>query len=349
MKRVVLDAMGGDFAPAATVAGALAGARAGFAVTIVGDEQRLRAELATQLGAESAAGSLPGGLEVVHAPGVVEMGDHAARGAMRRRDTSIAVGLQLVRDGAGDAFVSAGNTGAVLAVALVRLGRLPGVERPALAAAIPAPCGEFLLLDAGANAESRPSHLVQWARLGASYMRATRGVAEPSVGLLNIGAEETKGSPLTVEAYAALAASGLRFVGNIEGRDMLSCHADVVVTDGFTGNVALKLAEGAIAMMLDELRAVAAQSLRARLGGWLLRPASRAIRDRLDYRQHGAAPLLGVDGAVLIAHGSSDARAIENAIRRAAEAAEAGVVDALRSAMETSDAEAAEAAEAAAP
>ena len=332
MTRVVLDAMGGDFAPAATVEGAAAAARAGLAVTIVGDEQRLRAELAAHAGAAPA-------LEVVHAPGVAEMGDHAARDAVRRRDTSIAVGLQLVQDGAGDAFISAGSTGAVLAVALVRLGRLPGVERPAIGAVIPAPCGEFLLLDAGANAESRPAHLVQWSRLGSSYMRATRGVEEPRVGLLNIGAEESKGSPLTVEAHAALAGSGLRFVGNIEGRELTSCHADVIVTDGFTGNVALKVAEGVIAMVLDELRAAASRSLRARLGGLLLRPAARSIRDRLDYRRLGAAPLLGVDGTVFIAHGSSDARAIENAIRRAAEAAEAGLVDQLRTAVEAPGAE----------
>ena len=332
MKRVVLDAMGGDFAPAATVAGAAAAARAGLAVTIVGDEQRLRAELAAHADAASA-------LQVVHAPGVVEMGDHAARAAMRRSDTSIAVGLQLVRDGAGDAFISAGNTGAVLAVAVVRLGRLPGVERPAIGAVIPAPCGEFLLLDAGANAESRPSHLVQWAHLGSSYMRTTRGLAEPRVALLNIGGEASKGSPLTVETYPALEASELRFTGNVEGRDLLSCHADVVVTDGFTGNVALKIAEGVTAMVLDELRAAAARSLRARLGGFLLRPAARSIRDGLDYRRHGAAPLLGVDGTVFIAHGSSDAGTIENAIRRAAEAAEAGVVDELRSAVDASDPE----------
>jgi glycerol-3-phosphate acyltransferase PlsX len=323
--RVVLDAMGGDLAPAATVEGAVAAARAGLEVTIVGDKQHLRAELARLDGATPA-------LEVVHAPEAVEMGEHAARSAVRRRDTSIAVGLQLLKDGAGDAFISAGNTGAVLAVALVRLGRLPEVERPAIGVVIPTPCGEFLMLDAGANAESRPSHLLQWAHLGASYLRATRGLAEPRVGLLNIGAEETKGSQLTVEAHAALAASGLRFVGNVEGRDLTNCHADVVVTDGFTGNVALKLAEGVIEMMFDELRAAAERSLRARLGGLLLRPAAREIRDRLDYRRYGAAPLLGVDGTVFIAHGSSDAPAIENAIRSAAEAAEAGVVEALREA-----------------
>ena len=325
MTRVVLDAMGGDLAPAATVEGAVDAARDGIAVTIVGDEERLRAELAR-------LGGAPDGVEVVHAPGVVEMGDHDPRATLRRRDTSIAVGLQLVKDGAGDAFISAGNTGAVLAVALVRLGRLPGVERPAIGAVIPTPRGEFMLLDAGANAEARAPHLLQWARVGVSYLRATRGLANPSVGLVNIGGEATKGSPMTVEAHALLAASELHFVGNVEGRDLPWRRVDVAVTDGFTGNVVLKFAEGLSSMMFDELRSAASESLRGRLGGLLMRPVARRMRDRLDYRLHGAAPLLGVGGTVFIAHGSSAGRAIGNAIRRADEAAAAGVVDALRAA-----------------
>ena len=330
MTRVALDAMGGDLAPQATVAGAVEAARDGVAVALVGVEEQLRAELAR------AGGEHPN-VEIVHAPGVVAMGDHDAREALRRRDTSIFVGLELLRDGAADAFISAGNTGAVLAVSLVRLGRLPGVERPAIGVIIPTPQGPLLLLDAGANAEARPAHLVQWARLGDSYMRTTRGLAEPRVGLLNIGEEATKGSQVTVEAHALLAASGLNFAGNVEGRDLPALVADVVVTDGFTGNVVLKLAEGLSAMMFEELRDAASTSLRARLGGLLLRPAARRMRDRLDYRIYGSAPLLGVEGPVFIAHGPSDARAIGNAIRTAAEAASAGMVDALRAAASAGD------------
>ncbi len=326
MSRVALDAMGGDHAPEAAVEGALLAARGGVEVTLAGDEARLRAALAR-------AGGAPPGLEVAHAPEAVAMGERAAaRGALRRRETSIAVGLSLVRDGACDAFVSAGDTGAIHAAAFVLLGRLPGVERPAAGVVIPAPAGEFLLLDAGANAEARPAHLLQWARLGDSYMRAVRGLAEPRVALLNIGEEASKGTPAAVEAHALLAASGLRFAGNVEGRDLTANRADVVVTDGFTGNVALKLAEGVSGMLFAELRAAAERSWRARLGGWLLRPAARGLRDRLDYRTHGAAPLLGVGGAVFIAHGASDATAIANAIRRGAEAAAAGMVAALRAA-----------------
>ena len=325
MTRVVIDAMGGDHAPQATVAGAVAAARDGITVVLVGVEEQVRAELAR------IDGPTPN-IEVVHAPEVVAMGDHDARTTLRRRDTSIAVGVELVRDGSGDAFISAGNTGAVLAVSLVRLGRLPGIERPAIGIVLPTPSGVLLLLDGGANAEARPAHLLQWARLGSSYMQTVRGLAEPRVALLNIGQEETKGSQLAVETYGLLAASGLHFIGNVESRDLPWRPADVVVTDGFTGNIVLKLAEGMSSMLFEELRDAASTSLRARIGGLLIRPTARRMRDRLDYRLYGAAPLLGLQGNVFIGHGSSDARAIANAIRTADVAAAAGIVDALRAA-----------------
>lgn len=329
MTRVVVDGMGGDLAPEAPVAGALAAARAGIEVSLVGDEARIASEVAR-------LGGAPPGLTFVHAADAIQMGEHAAREALRRRDSSIYVGMRQIKAGEADAFVSAGNTGAVLAIAVVVLSRLTGVERPAIGVVIPIPAGQFLLLDAGANAESRASHLVQFAHLGASYMRVVGGVAEPRVGLLNIGEEGGKGSQLTIEAHERLEASGLRFVGNIEGRDLPAGRADVVVTDGFSGNVALKVAEGVIDMVLEELRQAAATSWRARLGGLLLRPAARGIRDKLDYRLHGAAPLLGVGGSVFIAHGASEAAAVEQAIRRAAEAADRGVVEALREAVANS-------------
>ncbi len=330
MTRVAIDGMGGDQAPAATTEGAIAAAREGIEVALVGDEQRLAAEI-------ERLGGAPAGLSVVHAPDVIEMGEHAARAANRRKESSTYIGIELVRDGEADAFVSAGNTGAVFVVALLELGRLPGVERPAIGAPIPFPNGLTLLLDAGANAECRASHLVQFAHLGSSYMHAARGVAEPRVGLLNIGEEGSKGSQLTVETFERLSESGLRFVGNVEGRDMVENRADVVVTDGFTGNVVLKLGEGLMELLMGELRQEAARSWRGRLGGLLIRPAARRVRDSLDYRAHGAAPLLGIDGCVFIAHGTSDAFAIANALRSAAADVERGTLAALRGAIEAAE------------
>ena len=326
---VAVDGMGGDHAPAAAVGGAVAAAREGVGIALVGDGASLAAELAR-------LGGAPAGLRVVHAPDAIGMEEHDARDAARRRGSSIHAALRLVRDGEAGAFVSAGNTGAILASAVVVLGRLPGVERPAVGVVLPLPRGDLLLLDAGANADARASQLVQFAHFGAAYARAVGGVREPRVALLNIGEEGSKGSALTIEVHGRLAASGLRFAGNVEGRDLATGGADVVVTDGFTGNVALKLAEGVTAMVLEELRRAAASSWRARLGGLLLRPAARRLRERLDYRRYGAAPLLGVGGAVFIAHGSSDAAAVASAVRGAAAAAAPGAAQALRDAIEAS-------------
>lgn len=322
MTVVALDAMGGDRAPEATVEGALAAARGGVQVALVGDRAVLEPVIAR-------LGGAPAGLRVVHASDAIEMGEHAAMEARTRRDSSIYVGVQLVKQGEADAFVSAGNTGAVYAIAMVLLGRLRGVERPALGAVLPLPDGPALLLDAGANAEVRASHLVQFARIGSAYMRSVYGIARPTVGLLNIGEEPTKGTPVVIEAHAALSASDLHFIGNVEGREVFAHRADVVVADGFAGNVVLKTAEGVIDVLMTELRRTAASSWRGRIGGLLLRPALRQMATRMDYRRYGAAPLLGADGAVFVAHGRSDAQAITSAITAAAQAAERGVQGAL--------------------
>ncbi len=322
MTVVALDAMGGDHAPAATVEGAILAAGNGIDVTLVGDRALIERE-ALRLG------GLPAGIRIVHAADAIEMGEHAALGARNRRESSMYIGVQLVRSGEADAFVSAGNTGAALTTALVVLGRLRGIERPALGAVLPLPSGPALLLDAGANAENRASHLVQFAHIGAAYARLVFGVDVPRVGLLNIGEEPAKGMPATIEAHETLARSGLRFVGNLEGRDIFAHRADVVVADGFTGNVALKLAEGVVDLLLAQLREASEASWRARIGALLLRPTLRAIAKRLDYRQYGAAPLLGVDGAVFVGHGRSDAQAIASAVRTAADAAQRGLRDAL--------------------
>ena len=324
MSAVVLDGMGGDHAPAATVEGAALAAGGGFEVVLVGDSEALGREF-------NRRGGVASGVRIVHAPDAIGMGEHSALDARNRRQSSIYVGMDLVKRGEAQAFISAGNTGAVLAIALVVLGRVKGVERPAIGALLPRSDVPTLLLDAGANAESRASHLVQFAQLGSAYMRHAIGIAEPRVGLLNIGEEATKGSPLTIEAYHALTGTpGLHFTGNVEGRDLVDGGFDVVVTDGFTGNVALKLMEGTVATLVRELERTARSSMRSKAGGWLLRPALRDSFERLDYRRYGGAPLLGIDGVVMIGHGRSDAQAIANAVRTSATAADSGVLEALR-------------------
>jgi glycerol-3-phosphate acyltransferase PlsX len=244
------------------------------------------------------------------------------------------IGAELLKRGTAQALVSMGNTGAVMATALVVLGRLPGVERPALGAVLPGGPRGVLLLDVGANADARASQLVQFARLGSAYMRAMYGVAEPRVALLSIGEEPSKGSSLVVETHQLLvAAPGLRFVGNIESRDLVSGDADVIVTDGFTGNVVLKLAEGLVQLLFGTVRDAARASVLGRLGGALLLPSLRGARERLDYRQYGAVPLLGVEGVVLVGHGRSDERAVASAIRSAHRAVEQGMLSALAAAV----------------
>lgn len=317
MTVVALDGMGGDHAPRATVEGAVRAAARGIEIALVGDEAVLAREL------ERAGGGAA--VSIVHAPDAIEMGDHAALGMRNRRQSSIYVGMELVKRGEADAFVSLGNTGAVLALGLVVLGRRQGVERPALGVLLPRPHRPMLLLDVGASAECRASHLVQFAHLGAEYMRVFSGVQSPGVGLLNIGEEATKGPPLMIEAHRALAASDLRFVGNVEGSGVVSgdVDVDVTVTDGFTGNVVLKTIEGVTAMMLGEVEAAARDSLPA------LGPALQSVRRRFDYRSYGGGTLLGVNGIVIVGHGRSDAEAVANAIGTAATVARQGMRELL--------------------
>lgn len=324
---VALDAMGGDFAPQATVTGAIQAAEAGYEVALVGDEAVLKAELATHE-------VVPSGIRIVHAPDAIDMHEQPSLATARRRGSSIYVGLELVKNGEAGAFVSNGNTGAVLALSLMVIGKLPGVDRPALAAVIPPRTGgPTLILDVGANAESRPLQLVQWGAMGAEYMKVAFGVPDPKVGLLSIGEEPSKGSTLVVEANKALAQTSVNFVGNVEGGDIAHSDVDVIVTDGFTGNVVLKLIEGLATSILGSVRDAASESMRARVGGLLLMPSLRSIRQRFDYRQYGGAPLIGVNGIVLVGHGRSDAIAVANAIRSSATAAEFGARDAFAAAV----------------
>jgi glycerol-3-phosphate acyltransferase PlsX len=326
--RIALDAMGGDLAPQSPVAGAVEAARAyGVEILLVGPEEVVREEVARH---DTSGLSLP----IVHAPEVIAMDEHAAQAVRRKGDSSIVVGMRLVRDGQAQAFVSAGHSGAIMAAATLILGRLPGVERPALATPFPSRKGFFLFLDAGANTDCRPEYLLQFARMGAIYAEKVYGLARPRVALLSNGEEESKGDRLVREAHALLRqASDLNFLGNIEPKDMLAGAADVVVADGFVGNLVMKSAEAVAEMLLGTLRQELARSPLTRLPALFLIPAFRRVRARLDYSEYGGALLLGLRGIAITAHGRSNPRAIRNAIRVAREAVLQQAVEAMAGAL----------------
>jgi len=321
--RLVLDAMGGDHAPEAPVRGAVlfARERPDHEVVLVGDLARLRDSL-------SRGGGAPGNVHLHPASQVVEMGDHAFSAIRRKRDSSLRVGFDLVRRGEAAALVSAGHSGAVMAGALLVLGRLPGVDRPAIATLLPAlkGSGRCLLLDSGANVECRPEHLAQWAVLGSAYVRARLGLPRPRVAVLSNGEEPSKGTPLTRKAAELLRASDLNFVGYAEGRDLFSGDVEVVVTDGFTGNVVLKTSEGVAAGMTGILRSAIERrgGLSEKLGALLLRPTFAGLKKVVDYAEHGGAPLLGIQGVGVVAHGRSSPRALQQALEAALQTAQVG-------------------------
>jgi glycerol-3-phosphate acyltransferase PlsX len=311
--RVAVDALGGDRAPGEIVAGAQEAASPSLQPILFGP-----------------AGLDAGGLEHVVTDEVVEMDDKPAEVVRAKPGSSLVRAVRAVGEGDADAVVSAGNTGAVLAASLLHVRRLPGVHRPAIGVVVPTSVGASVLIDAGANADARPEHLVQFAHMGAVFAEEILDVRDPSVRLLSIGEEPEKGNQLALEAHRLLAGEpGLRFEGNTEGRTLLEGEARVVVTDGFTGNVALKTLEGTIRSVLGALRRDVEASARGRLGGLLIRPASRALRDRLDPETYGGGYLLGLRGLVVIAHGSSSRRAVANAIRLAARGVEHDVVGRL--------------------
>ena len=318
---VAVDAMGGDNAPAAIVQGAVDAARKGRPVILVGPEERVRAELRRQ----RASAALP--LAVRHAAEVVEMGDHPGRAMRRKKENSIRVCFELVKSGEASAALSAGNSGAVMAGAVLVLRRAGAVERPAILSVLPAVKGTPVMLDAGANVECRPVHLVQFALMGEVYSRRVLGVPRPRVALLANGSERTKGTALTRAAAAALERSALCFQGYCEGHDLLEGEVDVVVTDGFTGNVALKTMEGTARAVGVLVREALRRDAPSKAGSILVRGALAAMRKRVDWREVGGALLVGVNGVAVIAHGASDARAVSNAIERACEAARARCAD----------------------
>jgi phosphate acyltransferase len=307
--RVAVDALGGDRAPEEIVAGAEAAASPTIAPILFGPD-----------------GLDTHGLPLVETTEAIEMDDHAVEAVRAKPDSSLVRAVRAVADGEADAVVSAGSTGATLAASLFHIRRLQGVHRPGIAVVLPARRGPSVLIDAGANADARPEHLLQFAHMGAVFAREILGRPEPEIRLLSIGEEDEKGNALTLDANALLRSSGLRFGGNVESRSLLEGEADVVVCDGFTGNVALKALEGTIRTILASLRSELEASVRGRLGGLLIRPAARNIRERLDPETYGGAYLLGLRGLVVIAHGSSSHVAVANAIRLAARGVEHDVV-----------------------
>jgi glycerol-3-phosphate acyltransferase PlsX len=331
---IAVDAMGGDNAPDAIVQGAVTGGD-GRACRVILVGRRDAIESALRRCVEPAdLEKVRGRIEIVDATEVVEMDEHPAQAVRAKRDSSIVRACELVAQGRAQAVVSAGNSGAVLAAALFTLKRIPGIARPAIGALLPGlDDGRTFLLDVGANADVRPEWLAQFAVMGSVYARTMMGVAEPRVALLSNGEEPGKGSALIQAAHPLLAAAPIRFTGNVEGRELLSGACDVAVTDGFTGNIALKTAEGVGEYLFTVLRREAKASRRAMLGGLLLKPRLRAIRDRVDYRATGGALLLGVAGEVVIAHGRSDATAIDNAIGVARTAVEKDVSGTIAAAM----------------
>ena len=323
--KIVVDAMGGDHAPAVVVDGAVQAARdLGLEIILVGKQEPVESELAKYDTAGLA-------ISLHHASEVIEMDDHPAAAVRAKKDSSMVVAMEFVKGGEADAFFTAGNSGGALAAALFRLGRIRGIKRPAISTIFPslAPQGYCFILDIGANADCKPEYLVQFAHMGSIYAERVLGVSNPRVAIVSNGEEEGKGNLLVKDTVPLLRASKLNFVGNAEGRDIPAGQADVIVTDGFTGNVIIKLAEGVSRMLLDILKEEITSSNLSKMGALLAKPAFDQVRSRLDYREYGGAPLLGVDGPVIIGHGRSDARAIRNGIRMAAQTVENGVVEAI--------------------
>jgi phosphate acyltransferase len=311
--QIAVDAMGGDHAPRAVVQGAVrAAVEDGVSVLLVGDRSRIGGELSRLGGAGSR-------IEVVHAEETVGMDEPAVASIRKKRRSSMRICADLVKAGRAQAMVTAGNTGAAMIAAKMVIGTVAGVDRPALAAIVPNEVARTVLLDVGANVDIKPAMLRQFAVMGHSYAQEVMGIRSPRVGLLSIGEEEGKGTELTREVFRVLKTTGLNFVGNVEGRDVFNGAVDVVVCDGFVGNAVLKSAEALAQLLGRMLREELKKSVRTRLGYLFARPAFDALRRRTDYREYGAAPLLGIEGGCFIGHGRSNAKAVQSSIRRAVE------------------------------
>ena len=318
--RIAVDAMGGDYAPVEIVKGAaLAADELGIDISLVGIPSLVQPLL----------DSHPR-LQIVPCTQVIAMDEHPAQAVRSKPDSSIAVCARICKEGRADGWASAGNSGAVMAAALLIQGRIRGVERPALGSIVPTQNGFAYFLDVGANVDSKPEYLAQFAAMGAVYAREMLGRPHPRVGLLSNGEEEGKGDELVRETARRLKGNLPGFIGNVEPKDIYGARADVIVADGFVGNVAIKMAEATAEFLFRSLRDEIPKTLTGKVGGALIRPRVRSIRDRIDWREFGGAPLLGIDGVAVVAHGRSDARAMKNAIRVARNAVQNGLVGKIR-------------------
>lgn len=311
--KIVIDAMGGDNAPVVEVEGAIQAVEEfGHELILVGDSERIKSEL-------SKYGDHSDKISVVHASEVIAMHDPAAISVRRKRNSSIVVGMDLLKKDKADAFVSAGNTGAVVCAATLALRLLPAIERPGIAITIPSLTGTSLIIDVGANIDPKPIHLLQYGIMADAYSRYMLGKEKPSVGLLNVGEEESKGTEFIREAHTLLSESKLNFIGNIEGRDIYAGKADIVLCDGFVGNVILKVSESVVDTIVQLLKREIKSNIIATVGAALSSSAFNMLKKKMDYSEYGGAPLLGVDGRCIISHGSSNAKAIKNAVKFAGE------------------------------
>ena len=325
--KIAIDAMGGDYAPEQIVFGTVRAAKKyGCEIVLVGDEQKIRKVLEEEQGWQDLK------ISVHHASEVIEMGEHPGAAIRRKKDASVVVATRLVKDGVCDAVLSAGSTGAAAASALLVLGRIKGIDRPTIATPMPTPRGVTLLLDSGANVDSKPRHLVQSALMGSIYSQYIFDMEKPRVGLLNIGEEETKGNEQALATYPLLQQmTTINFIGNVEGRDIPKGNVDVVICDGFVGNVVLKFAEGLAKTLMKLIKeTIKDGGFLAKLGALLVMPALKKLGKRLDVTEYGGAPLLGVDGCCIICHGSSNAKSICSAIGVANEYVNNNVLDHIR-------------------
>lgn len=326
MTKIAVDAFGGDYAPEQIVEGALRAAdQDGISVILTGDEGKLRSLISGKPGSEL--------IEIVHAPKVIQMDEAPVEAVRQKKDSTLVRAAELVKSGDAHALVSAGSTGATMAAALFVIRRIKGVERPAITSLLPSAKGVSLIVDAGANVDCRPNQLVQFAHMGSIYAEQVLKVHKPRIGLLNIGREPGKGNSLVQEVHPLLQESSLNFVGNAEGRDISRGEIDVVVCDGFAGNIVLKFAEGLGEALFGMMKEEFTSTLTSKLGALLLKPGFRRIKKRIDYTEYGGAPLLGVNGLVIIAHGGSNAKAIHNAIRVAKEGVDHNIVDSIAEKM----------------
>jgi phosphate acyltransferase len=326
--RIIVDAMGGDNAPLEIVRGTVQAVKElNVDVTLVGDSNKIQEILNSENVDRNK-------IEIVHTTEVILNDESPTMAIRRKKDSSMVIGMKLLKDGKGDAFISAGSTGALLAGSLFIVGRIKGIDRPALSPVMPGKKGPFLLLDVGANAECKVQNILQFAIMGELYVKTVLKKDKPTIGLANIGSEEEKGTEFAKESFKLLKESNLNFKGNVEGRDIPEGNIDVVVTDGFTGNMILKVFEGVAQTIFDVLKEQIMASTRTKIGGALLKPVFKNFKKKFDYTEHGGAILLGIDGPVIKAHGSSNAKAVKNAIRQAVLCLEGDVIENIRKEIE---------------